>query len=289
MRILVDKEKRRRKIVDVLLKSWLIFLLVIITISILFPVYFVFATSLKSYSEYIKNPIFINFASISFSNYVTVLKSNNLFRSFVNSVVITAISVLATVIFSAIGSFAISVIRFKGSQFFKSLSVITMFFTGELTYIPLFLLYNKLGLLNSYWVLIIPCLIGFPSLGIMLGSNYLKEVPSDIHEAALIDGCGVWKLFWRIDLPLMRPVIALIAIMAFQSAWSEFFWPMITTLGNENVYTLPLKVLQFKAADASMFGEYCAGLTVLTIPMVIMYMFFSKYFIQGMTGGAVKG
>lgn len=281
--------KRKSKVVNVVLKSWLIFLLVVITISILFPVYFVVATSLKSYGEYVKNPILIDFSAVSFGNYVTVLKSNNLFRAFGNSVVITAISVVATVIFSALGSFAISVIRFKGSQLFKSLSVITMFFTGELTYIPLFLLYNKMGLLNSYWVLIIPCLIGFPSLGIMLGSNYLKDVPSDIHEAAFIDGCGVWTMFWKVDLPLMRPVIALIAVMSFQSAWSEFFWPMITTLGNEDVYTLPLKILQFKAADASMFGEYCAGLTVMTIPMVIVYMFFSKYFIQGMTGGAVKG
>ena len=132
--------KRKSKLVNVVLKSWLIFLLVVITISILFPVYFVVATSLKSYGEYVKNPILIDFSAVSFGNYVTVLKSNNLFRAFGNSVVITAISVVAMVIFSALGSFAISVIRFKGSQLFKSLSVITMFFTGELTYIPLFLL-----------------------------------------------------------------------------------------------------------------------------------------------------
>lgn len=281
-------QTKQSKILSVVGKALLILVLAAIVVSILFPVYFVIATSLKSYSEYVSHPIGIRPGHISLSNYTTVLTSNHLWRAFLNSAFITAISVMAAVIFSAIGSFGISVIRFRGSKFFKSLAVVTMFFTSELTYIPLYLLYTKLGLINSYWALILPCLIGFPSLGILLGSNYLSSVPADIHEAALVDGCGVLRLFWSIDLPLMRPVLSLVAVMAFQSAWSEFFWPMITTLGNEKIYTLPLKILEFKAADASMFGEYCAGLTIMTIPMVIVYMFLSKYFIQGMTGGAVK-
>lgn len=280
---------KKQIIIDRVLKTVLIVILIVIVVSILFPVYFVISTSLKSYSEYVRNPIIIDFTKISFLNYKEVLESHNFFGAFVNSAFITAISVFASVIFCAIGSFAISVIRFKGSNFFKALSIVTMFFTSELTYIPLYMLYNKLGLLNTYWVLIIPCLIGFPSLGILLGSNYLSGIPNELHEAATIDGCGVFKMFLTIDLPLMRPVLALIAVMSFQSAWSEFFWPMITTLGNEKIYTLPLKILQFKAADASMFGQYCAGLTIMTIPMVIVYVFFSKYFIQGMTGGSVKG
>ena len=281
-------QTQKNRVLSVTGKVLLILLLVLIVICILFPVYFIISTSLKDYSEYVMHPIGIRPGHVSFANNATEQNSTHLLRAFGNSVAITAISVAAAVIFSAIGSFAISVVRFRGSKVFKSLAVITMFFTSELTYIPLYLMYTKLGLINSYWALILPCLIGFPSLGILLGSNYLSSIPNDIHEAALVDGCGVFRLFLQVDLPLMRPVLSLVAVMSFQSAWSEFFWPMITTLGNEKIYTLPLKILEFKAADASMFGEYCAGLTIMTVPMVIVYMFLSKYFIQGMTGGAVK-
>lgn len=278
----------KNRIKHIIFKTLLIILLTVITIVILFPVYFVIATSLKDYGQYINNPIGINFTTVNFQNYMAVFESSNLLKAFFNSTFITLISVICTVVFSAIASFAISIIKFKGSKIFKTIAVVTMFFTGELTYVPLYLLYSKLGMLNSYWVLILPCILTFPSLGIMLGTNYLDGLPNEIHEAAHMDGAPLWRILLQIDLPLMRPVLSLIAIMAFQSAWSEFFWPMITTLGNENVHTLPLKILQFKAADATMFGEYCAGLTIMTIPMIIMYVFFSKYFIEGMTAGSVK-
>ena len=121
-----------------------------------------------------------------------------------------------------------------------------------------------------------------------MGSNYLGGVPRDIAEAAALDGAGFFTMFRRLYLPLMRPVIALVAVMSFQSAWSEFFWPMITTLGNQDVQTLPLLILGFSSADSSLFGQYCAGLALMTLPMIVVYIFLSKYFIQGMTAGSVK-
>lgn len=279
---------KKRQIKHIVLKTLLVLLLTLITIVILFPVYYVFVTSLKNYTDYVKNPIGISFSMIHLSNYKEVLKSNNFGMAFVNSVLITAVSVFCAVLFSAIGSFAISVIQFKGSKLFYSLSIVTMFFTGELTYVPLYLLYSKLGLLNTIWVLIIPCLVGFQSLGIMLGSNYLKSIPNEIHEAAHVDGASLLWMFFKIDLPLMKPTLSLIAVMSFQSAWSEFFWPMITVKGNPNIVTLPLKILEFSSADSSLFGQYCAGLSIMTVPMIIVYAFLSKYFIEGMTAGSVK-
>lgn len=273
---------------NILLKALLILTLTAITVIIILPVYFVISTSLKTYEEYVRNPIGLNFSAISISNYTDVLNSTNILTAFGNSIAITAVSVLCAVIFSAIGSFAIAVINFKGSKFFYGLCVLTMFFTGELTYVPLYMLYSKLGMLNTYWVLLIPCFVGFQSLGIMLGTNYLKGIPKEIHEAAIMDGASLPWIFFKVDLPLMRPTLSLIAVMSFQSAWSEFFWPMITTMGNKDIQTLPLKIMEFNAADATMFGQYCAGLTIMTIPMIIVYILFSKYFMEGMTAGSVK-
>lgn len=280
----MDKSRRNQIIV----KTLLILCMLVITFFVLFPLYFVISTSLKSYSEYIRDPIGFDVSKLSLANYKDVLTSSNMGRAFLNSIFITAISVICTVIFAAIGSFAITIINFSGSKIFAFLAIVTMFFTGELTYIPLYLVYSSLGLTNTYWVLIIPCFICFPSLGLVLGSNYLGGVPRDIAEAAALDGAGFFTMFRRLYLPLMRPVIALVAVMSFQSAWSEFFWPMITTLGNQDVQTLPLLILGFSSADSSLFGQYCAGLALMTLPMIVVYIFLSKYFIQGMTAGSVK-
>ncbi len=269
-------------------RAILIVFFIFVTILVFFPLYFVIVTSLKSYAEYIRNPVGIDVAKASLENYAEVLQSTNMLRAFLNSSIITLVSVACTVVFSAIGAFAIVIINFRGSKIFYFLSLVTMFFTGELTYIPLYLAYSHFGLFNTYWVLLIPCFIGFPSLGIVLGYNFLGSSPKEIQEAALVDGAGYWTMFTRIYFPMMRPVIALIAVMSFQAAWSEFFWPMITTLGNPDVQTLPLLILAFNSADSSLFGQYCAGLALMTLPMIIVYIFCSKYFIQGMTAGSVK-
>ncbi|MBO4541442.1 MAG: carbohydrate ABC transporter permease [Bacilli bacterium] len=279
------KHRQRNSLI---FRSVLIVFFIFVTILVFFPLYFVIVTSLKSYAEYIRNPVGIDVTQASLANYAEVLSSTNMLRAFLNSTILTLISVACSVVFSAIGAFAVVVIDYRGSKIFYFLSVMTMFFTGELTYIPLYLAYSYFGLLNSYWVLLIPCFIGFPSLGIMLGCNYLGSTPKEIQEAALVDGAGYWTMFTRIFFPMMRPVIALIAVMSFQSAWSEFFWPMITTLGNPDVQTLPLLILAFNSADSSLFGQYCAGLALMTLPMIVVYIFCSKYFIQGMTAGSVK-
>lgn len=273
---------------DLISKIILIFFFIFVSIIVIFPIYFVISTSLKNYAEYIRNPIGLDLSNVSLDNYKEVLSTSNMGRAFLNSVFLSLISVVCSVIFSAFAAYAISIVRFKGSKILYFFAIVTMFFTGEMTYVPLYLVYSKLGLMNTYWVLIIPCFIGFPSLGIMLGSNFLGSTPREIEEAAALDGSGYFRMFFKIYLPMMKPVIALIAVMSFQSAWSEFFWPMITTLGNSEVQTLPLLVLTFNSADSSLFGQYCAGLALMTLPMLIVYIFFSKYFIQGMTAGSVK-
>ena len=209
-------------------------------------------------------------------------------RAYVNSIFITTISVVCNVLFSALAAYAIGFFKFKGYKIIIGIAMGTMFITGELTYVPLFLMYSKMGMMNSYLVLIIPCIVMFPGLGILLSRTYFDSISKNIFECAVIDGANTLRIFWHIVLPLLKPMLALVAVMAFQSAWSEFFWPMITVMGNTSVQTLPLKVLEFDSSDATLFGEYCAALNLMSLPIIIVYMFLSKYFLEGMTAGAVK-
>lgn len=280
---------RKQRVSGFFARTALVIVLAFLTVAVLFPLYFVLVTSVKSYSDFVLNPLGINFSAIMFSNYTQVLQAQNFAGGFVNSILTTAVSVLCAVVFSALVAFAVGVIRFRGSQIFIFIALATMFFTGEMTYVPMYLLYNRLKLLNTFWVLILPSLVAFPGFGILVGSAFIRKIPNSVHEAAFMDGAGVMRTFLTIDLKLLSPILSMVAIMQFQGAWSDFFWPMITVSGNPSAYTLPLLLINFKAADATMYGQYCAGLMVMTIPIVLFYIFFSKYFMQGMAAGAVKG
>lgn len=280
------RTKRAGKIAaDVLLALFL----ALIALFVIYPLFYMVATSLKDYNSYIADPFGIDFAHLRFSNYSEVLQEKDFSLAITNSAVISVIAVALMVLWAALASFGLGVVKFKGGGIIYFVAISTMFFTGEMVYIPLYILYWKLNLLNTVWALILPYVIGLSGLGVVMGSSFVKRVPGEIHEAALLDGAGLRHIFFLIDLPMMRPILAMVAIMQFQSAWSEFFWPLITVIGNREAYTLPLLLIGFRAQDATYYGQYCAGLTVMTVPIVLVYCFFSKYFMEGMAVGAVKG
>lgn len=279
----------KRKIISIISNVILALILALIAILVIYPLFYVVSTSLKDYNTYISNPFGVDFLNLKFSNYADVMKSSNIFNSMLNSVIIAVISVVLMVMWAALASFGVGIVRFKGSGIIYFVAVSTMFFTGEMVYIPLYIMYWKLNLLNTFWVLVIPYVIGLSGLGVIMGSGFIKQIPGEIHEAAFLDGAGLRHIFFLIDLPMLKPILAMVAIMQFQSSWSEFFWPLITVIGNKDVYTLPLIIINFNAKDATFYGQYCAGLTIMTVPIVVVYCFFSKYFMEGIAAGAVKG
>lgn len=266
------------------------FILLALMLAMVFlPLLFVVNTSFKDPVEYVLNPVGINFSALRPRNYTDVLQANNLITSMVNSIIVTVIAVFCSVVTTALISFAIGVIRFKGSQIIFYIAICSMFLAGEITMIPMYMLYSKLNLIGKLWSLILPSFIGLPGLGIMVGSSYIRGIPREIHEAAFIDGAGVPQVFFKIDLHMLVPVLALTAVMTFQGNWGNFLWPYVTVLSNREAHTFAITLLQFKSQNASMYGQYCAGLVIMTLPIVLVYCFCSKYFMQGMAAGAVKG
>lgn len=282
----MEKKRFEKNILNTLLVA----MMSVVTIMILYPLFFVLITSIKEYDDILFNPFGIK--KVILENYSTAWTVGNFSQTFLNSTMVVCAALTGQVMVTAITAFAIGRLRFKGSEIIKFILLSCMFITGEMTTIPLFMLANNANLLGTIWVLIIPVVIGPPGVFVLLAVNHIKKTPIEIAEAAIIDGCSIPKLFTRIDLPMMRPILSLVAIMVFQGVWSDFMWPFITVYPynpSGSNYTMPLGLINFQAQNNQAFGALSAGLCILTIPIVVLYCFCSKYFIEGVSAGAVKG
>lgn len=278
---------RRRRVCRILSQCFLIFVLALITVAVLYPLLFVVITSFKNYGQVLADPFGISFDHPE--NYINAWIQGNFGAYFLNSIIVVVCGVAAQVFFTAIISFAIGVLRYKGSSVVMFALMSTMFLTGEIISIPLYVLFYNLGLLRSLWAIILPAMFGAPGMGALLASNYIRKIPNELHEASLLDGANFLQMFFRIDLPMMRPILTFVAIQVFTGTWSDFFWPFITVYGNPSAYTLPLGLIAFQSQNSAQFGVLSAGLCIITLPIVIFYCFFSKYFLEGAAAGAVKG
>ena len=265
--------------------TWTIMLL--LTVLVLYPLLFVFSTSFKTYGEFLESPFSISFAHPE--NYAQAWIDGNFSTYFLNSVLVTGVTVVAKVFMSGLVAYCVAVLKIKGWKIVMAVIMSTMFFTGEITGIPTFLLARELHLLDTIWALIVPGLLGPAGLGALLGMGYAKKIPKELHEAALLDGAGIFGIFWYIDLVLMIPMLTFVAIQTFTATWSDFFWPLITITTNESAKTLPLGLINFQSQNNSNYGVLCSGLCIMTVPIILLYSFLSKYFIEGVAAGAVKG
>ncbi|MCI8459499.1 MAG: carbohydrate ABC transporter permease [Clostridia bacterium] len=281
--------RRQGKIaVGKIVSSVVLFLLMaFVTVVVLYPMLFVVSTSFKTYAEFIKDPF--GFSLAHPQNYARAWVEGHFSTYFFNSVLVTGLTVVSKVVMSGIVAYCIGVLQFRGHKAVMAVMLSTMFFTGEITGIPTFLMMRELGTLDSIWALLLPGILSPAGLGALLGVGYVKKIPKELHEAALIDGAGVFSIFWHIDFRLMLPMLTLVAIQTFTASWSDFFWPLITITTNDAARTLPLGLINFQSQNNAEYGVLSAGLVILTVPVVALYAGLSKYFIEGVAAGAVKG
>jgi ABC-type glycerol-3-phosphate transport system permease component len=154
------------------------------------------------------------------------------------------------------------------------------------TLIPKFLVVNSLHLNNTYFALILPAMAQPFSVFIMI--QFMKALPKELEEAAVIDGATRWLTFRKIILPLVKPALTAVAILTFQGAWNDFQWPLVA-LGTQDMYTLPLGLFYFKSAHYTEYNLLLAGSMFNTIPILILFFVFQRYFMEGAVGSAVKG
>lgn len=204
-----------------------------------------------------------------------------------NSFVVAAFTVLGNVIFASMAGYAFAKIKFKGSKFLFFLILLAMMIPYQVTQVPLYILMvNKFKMTDSYAALILP---GFcTSYNIFLSKQFFAGIPTSLIENAKVEGASQVRIFRSIILPLSKTVLAVMAINTFMGNWNTFFWPFLVT-SNEAMYTIQVGLKTFKFANGTLLSPMMAGATISALPMFVLFFSLQKYFLEGVTIGAVKG
>jgi putative aldouronate transport system permease protein len=274
-----------------------IILLVTFTIIIVVPLWNVVVSSFSSGRSLAEGGFIFWPTEFSLENYQAVFRDANIWNAFFISVAKTVIGVITHVFFCAMVGYGLSKKYVRGRKFYVAMGVVTMFFSGGM--IPTYLLIKDLGLLNSFWVYIIPALLSFYDVIILM--NFFRNVPDSLEESAKIDGGGDWRIFLSIFIPLSMPAMATIALFNGVGQWNDF---MTTKLYITDQSLYPLQMMLYEiivqsqtqsmqnigsvAIQTTTKGVQLATIVVTTLPIVVMYPILQRYFISGMMLGAVK-
>lgn len=266
--------------------GWNIVLL-FVTFVFMVPLIFMVSMSLRTPDTVGQPKLFI--ADITIKNYINVIQNNPLLiKNFANSIIITVISVILVTICASMAVFGFSRKNVHGKVLIYNIILCTLMIPLAGLVVPLTQLNSKLGWINNYCGLIFPLTaLGIP-YAITILQGFMTAIPRELEEAALIDGCGMVRLFIQIICPLLKPGIVVIVIWQFLTSWNEFFLSMCT-MTQESMKTLPLIAQQYNGAYFSQPGTLFAALTLITIPMLVFYILVQKQFVKGLTAGAVKG
>lgn len=252
----------------------------------IFPLVWLVNFSLKSNSEIYTASSLALPESPVFSNYPEAWVKGNVAGYFGNSVFTTFFSVIITLVLGCMMGYAISRMRWKGSNAVLAFLMLGMMVPIHATLIPLFLIMQKVGLLNTRWCIIIPYIAAGLPLAVFIISNFLRSVPHELEEAAFIDGCGVFRSFLYIIMPVVKPAIATVAIFTFMNNWNEFIMAS-TYLQTSELYTLPIGLTAFRGAYSAALGPMAAAIIITCIPLIIFYCLCSEQVEKSFSAGAV--
>ncbi|MBB6670886.1 carbohydrate ABC transporter permease [Cohnella nanjingensis] len=219
--------------------------------------------------------------------YVDVWDRMHFFRYFVNSVNVTFWTLVGINLFYTMAGFAFAKLRFPGSAFWFYIFLAMMFVPGITIMIPLYLTENELHLLNTHLGLILPLVNGSAPLAVFLFRNYFRSIPHEIYESVRLDGAGIFRTLFRIYIPLALPAMATITITNFLGSWNSLVLPMVM-LNDAKLFTLPLAVLLLDSGVFRQWNVLMAGALISIVPVVLAFLFFQKYYIQGLSAGAIK-
>ncbi|MGE5166423.1 MAG: carbohydrate ABC transporter permease [Sphingobacteriales bacterium] len=267
------------------------FFLILFAIFFLTPPYYMIITSLKTDAEMAHmatNPWFI-FNGVTLDQYKLLLFGTDFLIFFKNTAIVTVCVVAITMVVSVLAAFALSRMRFWGSTVMATGIFLTYLIPDTLLFIPMFQIVKSIGLLNSYWgmVLVYPTLTVPFCTWIMIG--YFQSIPRELDEAALIDGAGHMQMLWRIFIPVALPGIIAATIFAFTVSWAAFVYPMTFLYSADQQVLTVGTVTSLIKADVYKWGMLMAGALVAAAPPLVIYAFLMDYYIAGLTAGATKG
>ena len=219
-------------------------------------------------------------------NYRALFQRIGMGGYFLNSVLVSSAITLLSLLINAMAGYAFAKLRFAGRErIFKAL-LAALVIPSQVTMLPLFLMLKEMGLVNSYAGVVIPGLASI--FGIFLVRQYARSIPDELMEAARIDGAGEWRIFFRIVLPMLKPVLVTLAIFTFMGSWNDFMWPLIV-LTDQTHQTLPVALASLSREHIQDVEMMMAGAVLTVTPVLLLFLVLQRYYIQGLLLGSVKG
>lgn len=253
----------------------------------LYPIVWLALNSFKTNDELFENPWGLP-ALLDIGNYAYAFDVGNIGRYFLNSVIVAVTAVFFGVLFSCMISYAITRMNWKLSKLMLNLFLLGMMIPIYATIIPLFSIFNRIGILNSLWAVIIPHVaFAFP-MAVFILTGFFSTIPRDIEEAAVVDGCGLLRIFFQIIVPISVSSIVTVAVIVFINIWNDLLLPQIF-LTDSIKMTLPVGLNAFKGQYATNYTGQIAAVVITIIPSIIVYILLHKNIMEGMVAGAVKG
>ncbi|WP_353056541.1 carbohydrate ABC transporter permease [Sporosarcina luteola] len=246
---------------------------------ILSPIWWMISTSLKSMAEVMTYPPTFYPHEWNWGNYIKTWKAAPFDTYAINTITITMLVVIGSVLVNSFIAYGFAKVPFKGRGILFAIVLSTMMIPGFVTLIPQYVLFSKLQWINTYYPLVVPAFFG-SAFFIFLLRQFYMTIPNELIEAAKIEGASHFRIWWTIGLPLTKPALATVAIFSFNGAWNDFLGPLLY-LNDENLYTLQLGLQVFKGEMNTQWNYLMAGSLLVLLPVIILFFFFQKYFIQG--------
>lgn len=268
-------------------RSFVYLLLICYALINVYPIFWMALNSLKDNAEFARNPFGFPHA-LHLENYRVAWDTARLEVYFFNSVLVSVVAVILTVLCGSLASFVFARFPFKWGGKVYWYFVFGMLIPIHATLVPLFIQMRQIGLLNTYASIILPYMAFNLPITVFILTSFMKSFSKDIEESAVMDGCGVFRIFWKIILPMSGPALATVVILNFINNWNEFSFALVL-INEESMKTLPLGLANFSGQFTTNYGAQMAGLTMAILPVIVIYLFLEKYVVKGMTAGAVKG
>lgn len=260
--------------------------LIVITVFMLLPFVWVVFGSFKTQAEFLGNPGAWLPESFQIGNYIQLFADRGFGDYMVNSFIVSSVAIVGNVMFSAMAGYALAKLRFRGRGLVFPLVIVSMIVPYVALFVPQFVIVVQLGLVNSLVAIILPVLI-LP-LCVFIMRQFAHGVPFELMEAARLDGASEARIFFRVFLPLTGPGLATVAILSFLASWNNFLWPLVVAQ-SQSTYTAPVGLaVASQASNSVSFGLLLAGAMVVLLPILILFLFLQKYFIQGVAATGLK-
>jgi alpha-1,4-digalacturonate transport system permease protein len=260
-------------------------LLTVISLIILAPVVWFVLASFKDLTELVARPPHILPKVWAFSNYTEAFQMYNYMRYFANSVIVTTVATLLTLLINSMAAYAFAKYSFRGRDGFFVLTLAMIMIQLQVILIPIYLVVSSMGMVNTYWGMIIPA--AATPTGVFIIRQYMLSIPDELIESARIDGAGEFRIFARIVLPLARPALAVVAIFSILWRWNDFIWPLLIAQ-DEKLYTLPVALALLNGQLFVPENIVLAMSVMSIIPVLFMFVFMQRQIIQGIAQTGLK-